>query len=233
MKSTLLVDIVSAQAARRPVVLAVPLGAGERRLVTPDDPVLGQAVQQALRTGKTLAVSTPGGRCLLRPYLPPLQMFVIGAVHIAQALVPMASLAGYAVTVIDPRRAFGQQERWEGAQIREDYPDEAFSVLGLDARSAVVALTHDPKIDDPGLASALASDAFYVGALGSRRTHAGRRQRLQEQGILPATLDRICGPIGLSIGAVTPAEIAVAILAEVTATLRGSPLARGPEHGPR
>lgn len=217
-QATLLDAIVAAQADRRPAVLALPLGGAPPHLASLDAP----AAQEALRSGRPQG--TDSGT-FLRPYLPPLRMLVIGAVHIAQPLVLMAQAAGYAVTVIDPRRAFASQERWAGATVICDYPDDAFEDVGLDARCAVVALTHDPKIDDPGLLAALASPAFYVGALGSRKTHAHRRTRLAAQGAAPADLDRICGPIGLAIGAVTPAEIAVSVLAEVTATLRESPLA--------
>ena len=215
--------LADATARREPVVLAIPLApsadGAESRLVPLDDPELGEAARAALASGQPQQV----GAVFLRPYPPPLRLLIIGAVHIAQALAPMAQLVGYEVIVIDPRRAFARPERWPGARVIGEYPDDAFVELGgLDARCAVVALTHDPKIDDPGLLAALDSPAFYIGALGSRRTHARRRERLGAAGHGEAALDRIRGPVGLSIGARTPAEIAVAVLAEVTATLRGA-----------
>ena len=151
---------------------------------------------------------------------PPLRLFVVGAVHIAQALAPMASLLGYAVTVIDPRRAFVTAERFPDVTVVTEWPDEALVAAELDARSAVVTLTHDPKLDDPALHVALASPAFYIGSLGSRRTHARRIDRLTEAGFTPETLARIHAPVGLDIGAVTAGEIAASIAAELTASFR-------------
>jgi xanthine dehydrogenase accessory factor len=151
---------------------------------------------------------------------PPLRLVVVGAVHIAQTLVPMAGLAGYDVTVVDPRRAFASDARFPGVDVRQDWPDEALEALEPDARTAVVTLTHDPKLDDPALDVALRSDAFYIGALGSKRTHAGRRERLTELGHDARALDRIHGPAGLAIGAVSPAEIALSVMAEMTQVLR-------------
>jgi xanthine dehydrogenase accessory factor len=159
----------------------------------------------------------------LRPYAPRLRMVIIGAVHITAALVSMAQVADYEVVLIDPRRGFARPERWPGIRVFVDYPDDVFEELPLDARTAVVALTHDPKIDDPGLSVALRSPCFYIGALGSRRTHAARLERLGQQGLSDDLLSRIHGPVGLDIRAATPAEIAVAILAEVTGALRGAP----------
>jgi xanthine dehydrogenase accessory factor len=141
-------------------------------------------------------------------------------VHIAQTLVPMASLAGYDVTVVDPRRAFASDARFPGVDVRQDWPDEALEALAPDARTAVVTLTHDPKLDDPALDVALRSEVFYIGALGSKRTHAGRLERLAELGHDPSNLERIHGPAGLAIGAVSPAEIALAVIAEITQVLR-------------
>jgi len=149
----------------------------------------------------------------------------VGAVHAAQSLVPLARLAGYDVTVIDPRTAFATSERFPGVTLRHDWPDKALSALRPDHRTAVVTLTHDPKIDDPALRAALISNAFYIGALGSRRTHAKRVERLTEAGFDAATLARIHAPVGLAIGALTPGEIAISIIAEITAVLRRSPLA--------
>ena len=153
----------------------------------------------------------------LRPYLPKRRIFILGAVHIAQALVPMAQLLGYDVTVIDPRGLFVHSERWTKVKRVELYPDEFFQHEPLGPRDALVALSHDPKIDDPGLMSALRSSAYYIGALGSRKTHAARQTRLSNAGFGRVDLERIRGPIGLAISAVTPAEIAVSIAAEMIA----------------
>ncbi len=154
---------------------------------------------------------------------PPLRLYVIGGVHIAQALVPMAKIAGYDVTVIDPREAFASAARFPDTDLHVDWPDSALQSLGIDARTAVVTLTHDAKIDDMALATALTSEAFYIGCLGSTRTHAKRITRLTENGITAEQTARLHAPIGLDIGARTPAEIAVAVLAEITAALRRSP----------
>ncbi len=151
---------------------------------------------------------------------PPLRLVVVGAVHIAQALVPMARIAGFDPVIVDPRAAFGSEARFPGEAILDDWPDEAMQKIGSDARTALVLLTHDPKLDDPALHIALKSEAFYIGALGSTRTHAKRVERLRESGFLEADIDRIHGPIGLDIGAANPSEIAVAILSEILAVLR-------------
>ena len=224
MNRALLSQLVDATEHRTPVGLALPLdGVSEARLVHLDDPELGDALRDAVRRDRPSTVTLPTGLVFLRPYAPRLRMVVIGAVHITAALVSMAHTADFEVILIDPRRGFARPERWPGLRIHDDYPDEVMPSLGLDARTAVVALTHDPKIDDPGLAQALDSDAFYVGALGSRRTHAARLERLAAGGCPPEQLARIHGPIGLDIGAATPAEIAVAILAEVVGALRRGP----------
>ncbi len=152
---------------------------------------------------------------------PPLRLIVVGAVHIAQALVPMARIAGYDPVIIDPRDAFGSNARFPGEEIIADWPDDAIATIGLDARTAVVLLTHDPKLDDPALHAALASDVFYIGALGSKRTHAARVARLSEAGFDAAQIARIRGPVGLDIGAAGPSEIAVSILAQMVQALRG------------
>ena len=217
--STLRADI----AARRPVVVATHLQQPSQRVIYPEqaeDP-LAEAVATALRTDQPQSVEDEGGTWFLRPYNPPLRMVVVGAVHIAQALVPMAQLAGYAVTVVDPRGQWGTPERFPNVELQIEWPDEWMAEHPPDTRTAVVVLTHDPKIDDPALVSALRSPAFYVGALGSSRTHAKRRARLtEEHGFSDAELDKICGPVGLNIGARTPAEIAIATLGQVTSSLR-------------
>jgi xanthine dehydrogenase accessory factor len=152
---------------------------------------------------------------------PPLRLVIIGAVHVAAPLAQMARIAGFAVTIVDPRRAWATSARFPSETLVTDWPDVALDALKIDARTAIVALTHDPKIDDPGLIAALRSSAFYIGCLGSKKTHAARRQRLGAHGFDEHALDRMHGPVGLDIGAKTPAEIAVAILAEIIGTLRG------------
>ena len=183
--------------------------AGERFTVTTD-----------LQSGRSTAGEHPGENAFIQTYDPPLRMAIIGAVHISQALLPMAAQLGYQTLIIDPRTAFATAERFPGAHIDTRWPDEVLAELQPDGASAVIALTHDPKLDDPALTIALASPAFYVGALGSRRTHAARIERLAESGIAPEVLTRIHGPVGLSIGAANPAEIALSIMAGVTAAWR-------------
>jgi len=212
----ILAALAEARAARRQAVYAVRPGAWERRLVTgPGDPLWPAAAA-------ALAADRSGfeGEWFLGVHNPPLRMAIVGAVHIAQALAPMARLAGYDVTVIDPREAFASEARFPGTALVHDWPDEALAALGLDARTAVVTLTHDPKLDDPAVRAALASPAFYIGCLGSPRTHAKRVARLEAAGFAPEAIARIHAPVGLDIGASAPGEIAVATLAEVTARLR-------------
>ena len=155
-----------------------------------------------------------------QPFNPPLRLFVVGAVHIAQPLIRMAQELGYETLLVDPREAFAREERFEGVPVNTEWPDDALEELGIDARTAVVTLTHDPKLDDPALSVALKSEAFYIGALGSRRTHASRLRRLSNEGFDTEALSRIHGPIGLAIGARSPAEIAVSILGQMTEVLR-------------
>ncbi|WP_170381297.1 XdhC family protein [Ruegeria atlantica] len=161
------------------------------------------------------------GQTFVAVHNPPLRLIVVGAVHIAQALVPMARIAGYDPAIVDPRDAFASSARFPGETILTDWPDEAVAKLGLDARTAMVLLTHDPKLDDPALKSALKAGVFYIGALGSKRTHAKRVARMKEAGFTDAQIARIHGPVGLDIGAADPSEIAVSILAQMTAVLRG------------
>jgi xanthine dehydrogenase accessory factor len=226
----LLAALVEARAAKRPVVLATHLPDGAQRLLpSPDAPAeLAAAAERALVEDASRTVRLTDGEWFLHVHNPPLRLIVVGAVHIAQALVPLAAQVGFAVTVVDPRRAFATDERFPNVAIRTDWPDEAMDALAPDVRTAVVTLTHDPKLDDPALDRALRSPAFYIGALGSRKTHAARLKRLRELGHDEAALARIRGPVGLPIEAVTAPEIALAILAEIVAVRRGAPLGQKP-----
>jgi xanthine dehydrogenase accessory factor len=220
--------LLEARAAKRPAAHLRWLEHGDEALVVAGEVIVGEplpqevldAVRAAHRRDRGTMVATERGPLFIQVFNPPLRLLVIGAVHIAQALVPMASLAGYDVTVIDPRRAFASDARFPGVDVRQDWPDEALEALKPDARTAVVTLTHDPKLDDPALDVALRSEAFYIAALGSKRTHAGRLERLAELGHDQAALGRIHGPAGLAIGAVSPAEVAISVLAEMTRELR-------------
>lgn len=181
---------------------------------------LAEAVARVLRSDAAEVVQTSEGEVLLEPQNPPLRMILVGAVHIAHPLAEMARLAGFAVTVVDPRRSFATESRFPGLALVGKWPDEALRELAIDARTAVVTLTHDPKLDDPALEVALTTAAFYVGSLGSKKTHATRVERLKAAGFDEQSIGRIRGPVGLSIGAKSPAEIAVSILAQIIATLR-------------
>jgi xanthine dehydrogenase accessory factor len=217
-----------AQAEGRPVAVLTRLTDGQQFL-HPEDaapPALAEAADAALAGDAATNLVQDDAPWFVQPFNPRLRLIVVGAVHIAQALVPMALELGYAVTVIDPRRAFATEERFgDRIAMLGDWPDEAMAALAPDSRTAVVTLTHDPKLDDPALEVALRSPAFYVGALGSRRTHAKRVARLTEAGLTPEAIGRIAAPIGLNIGAVTAPEIALSILAEITARRRGARLA--------
>lgn len=210
MGEALLAELVAARAARRAVAYEVDLSAGARRLVG------AGAWPERFRADK----SGMEGEVFVHVHNPPLRMIVVGAVHIAQALLPMARMAGYDPVLVDPRPAFGAQARFPGETIVEDWPDEALEAIGLDARTAVVTLTHDPKLDDPAILKALRSEAFYLGCLGSKRTHAKRVARLGEAGFSEAEIAMIHAPVGLDIGAQGPGEIAVSVMAEVTQRLR-------------
>ncbi|WP_170600671.1 XdhC family protein [Ruegeria arenilitoris] len=208
----MLAELVAARARREPVAYEVNVETGHRALRR-------NAYADRLRMDRS--GFEEDGQTFVAVHNPPLRLIVVGAVHIAQALVPMARIAGYDPIIIDPREAFASQSRFPGEKLLTDWPDEAVASIGLDARTAVVLLTHDPKLDDPALQAALNSEVFYIGALGSSRTHAKRVQRMTEAGFSAAQLQRIHGPIGLDIGAAGPAEIAVAINAQMTAVLRG------------
>ncbi|MFW8592667.1 XdhC family protein [Cribrihabitans neustonicus] len=212
LPAEMLEEVVAARAARQALAYEVNLESGARRLVRQGYPDRMRMDRSGLEED---------GKTFVTVHNPPLRLIVVGAVHIAQALVPMARLAGYDPVIIDPRAAFASPERFPGEELLDDWPDEAVARLGLDARSALVLLTHDPKLDDPALHAGLQGDVFYIGALGSKRTHAQRRERLEAAGFTADQMARIHGPIGLDIGAAGPAEIAVSILAEMTAVLRG------------
>ena len=224
MRGEILESVLAHRAAKRPFVLATDLESGAQEIILPTADVAGdiaEAARAALVADQGRIVETADGRkVFLNVFNPPLRMAVVGAVHIAQPLVTMARLANFDVTVIDPRRAFASAERFPGVALSHDWPDEALVALRPDRRTAIVTLTHDPKLDDPALSEGLKSDAFYIGALGSRKTHGRRLDRMKEAGFGEADIARIRGPVGLAIGAKSPAEIAVSILAEVIAVLR-------------
>ncbi len=213
MPQALLEELVAARAARTPMAYEVALDGSRRALVS-------EGHQERFRMDRSGVEED--GATFVAIHNPPLRLVVVGAVHIAQALVPMARIAGFDPVVIDPREAFGAPARFPDAQVINDWPDAAMAQVGVDSRTALVLLTHDPKLDDPALHLGLRSGAFYIGALGSRRTHAARVERLAEAGFGAGTIGRIHGPIGLDIGAAGPAEIAVSILAQMIATLRKS-----------
>jgi len=214
------------RAARRAAVVVTHQESGTQRLVTRDkvasDP-LKDVLAARLRSGKSGIEETSEGKVFLTVHVPPTRLLITGAVHISQALAPIASLLGYDVTIVDPRTAFASLERFPDVKVIAEWPDRALPPLGIDRYTAFVALTHDPKIDDPALLHALERDCFYIGALGSKKTHARRLERLKSQGVSDAQLGRIHAPIGLPIGAISPPEIAVAIMGEITSRLRLTP----------
>src|SRR5947199_2942635 len=223
MKLEILSALNAERAARRAAVVVTDVENGAQRLVKAADVAadpLEEVLEERLRSGKSGVAETNQGRVFLTVHVPPPHLVITGAVHISQALAPMAKLAGYDVAIVDPRTAFATKERFPDVPMLAEWPDTALPRLAVDRYTAFVALTHDPKIDDPALAYALARDCFYIGALGSRKTHARRLARLEAQGVSKQALSRIHAPIGLTIGAVSPAEIAVAILGEITVGLR-------------
>ncbi|MBN9470306.1 MAG: XdhC family protein [Bosea sp.] len=224
MELSLLSALNAERAARRAAVLVTDIGTAAQRVVKAaelqQDP-LAELIDRQLRTGKSGSVEVDGKAYFLTVQAPPPRLIVTGAVHISQAMAPMAKLLDLDVTVIDPRTAFATPERFPEVTLLPEWPDEVLKRQPLDAYTAFVALTHDPKIDDPGLVAALNSDCFYIGALGSRKTHGRRLERLAAAGFDEAQTARIHAPIGLDIGAVSPAEIALAILGEIVSTLRG------------
>ncbi len=228
MQIDLLTALNAERAARRAAIVVTDVATGKQRLVKAAD-VAGDSLRgvlgEHLRNGKSGMEETPQGRVFLTVYVPATQLVIIGAVHISQALAPIAKLLGYDVTIVDPRTAFATSERFPDVRVIAEWPDKALPPLGVDRYTAFVALTHDPKIDDPALLHALSRVCFYIGALGSRKTHARRVERLKQQGLSDADTARIHAPIGLDIGAVSPAEIAVAIMAQITERLREEPAA--------
>lgn len=234
MKKPILEAMLKARAEKAATALVSHLESGAQTLIAGDrrigdlplTPALEAAISQVQRADRSRRVDSEAGPVFIQVFNPPLRLIIVGAVHIAQPLAPMAALAGYDVTVIDPRRAFASDERFPSVSVRQDWPDDGLKALAPDARTAIVALTHDPKLDDPALDVALRGDSFYIAALGSRKTHAARLERLASLGHGAETLARIHGPAGLAIGAVSPAEIAVSVMAEMTAALRQASPAR-------
>jgi xanthine dehydrogenase accessory factor len=231
VKLELLSALNAERAARRAAVLVTDMESGEAELIRAEElarlplagTAKGEAVASALRMGKSGTANIEGRALFLSVHAPPVRLVCIGAVHISQAMVPMAKALGIDMTVIDPRTAFATPERFPDVPLHAEWPDEALPRLGIDRYTAFAALTHDPKIDDPALAHALKAGCFYIGALGSRKTHAARLSRLAAAGFEPEETDRIRAPIGLDIGAVSPSEIALAILGEVVRALRKDP----------
>ncbi|AVT77889.1 xanthine dehydrogenase accessory factor [Rhodopseudomonas palustris] len=223
MKFEFLQQLNAERAARRPAIVVTDTATGAQRLVKAADiaadPLAAELGKQ-LRMGKSASIEVDGNKLFLNVYAPTAKLVIVGAVHISQALAPLARSLGYDVTVVDPRTAFASPERFPDVPLIAEWPDVALPPLNIDHYTAFVALTHDPKIDDPALLHAFARDCFYIGALGSKKTHAKRLERLKGQGASDADLGRIHAPIGLAIGAVSPSEIAVSIMAEITAALR-------------
>jgi xanthine dehydrogenase accessory factor len=223
MRLDILHALNAQRAARRAAIVVTDIASGGQRFVAAADVAadpLREVLEAHLRSGKSGMEETAQGRVFLTVHVPSARLVIIGAVHISQALAPIAQLLGYDVTIVDPRTAFASPERFPDVKVIAEWPDVALPPLGVDRYTAFIALTHDPKIDDPALAHALVRDCFYIGALGSKKTHARRLERLKAGGVPEAALARIHAPIGLPIGAVSPPEIAVAIMAEITASLR-------------
>jgi xanthine dehydrogenase accessory factor len=223
MKLSLLAELNAERAARRPAIVVTDIASGDQRLMKAagfaGDPLYVE-LDKHLRMGKSGMVEVDGKKFFLTVHAPVARLLITGAVHISQALAPLAASLDYDVTIVDPRTAFASAERFPNIPLIAEWPDTALPPLNVDRYTAFVALTHDPKIDDPALLHAVSRDCFYIGALGSRKTHAKRLERLKAQGVKDSDLARIHAPIGLAIGAVSPAEIAVSIMAEITAQLR-------------
>ncbi len=228
MRPDTLQKLLKARENKQPVALVSELETGNQTLVFPDsvegDIALNDeqlaSIRGAIRDDKSGRVDSDNTQLFAKIFNPPKRMIIVGAVHIAQPLVTLAQTSGYEVVIVDPRGAFATKDRFPGVTLSEDWPDDALNELSIDNRTAVVTLTHDPKLDDPALEVALKSDAFYIGSLGSRRTHARRVERLTEAGLTEAEIGRIHAPVGLAINAKSPAEIAISIMAQVTEVLR-------------
>lgn len=226
MKAETIAKLKDSRTNRRAVTLATRLSDAAETLIFRDtaegamanDAAVVSAARRAMEVGRSETVDIGGQKIFLNVYVPPARLIIVGAVHIAQSLAPMATMLDFDVTVVDPRGAWATANRFPGVKVVQDWADEAFQQMGLDVSTAVVTLTHDPKLDDPALEAALNSDVFYVGALGSKRTHAKRKDRLKEAGITDEQFARIHGPVGLNIGAKSPAEIAVSILGQIIET---------------
>jgi xanthine dehydrogenase accessory factor len=231
MKAATLQALLKARADKAATALVTDLESGAQTLIVDGQasgdvemgPALTRFVEDALAADKGMTADLNGQRYFIQIFNPPPRLIIVGAVHIGQVFAPMAALAGYEVTVVDPRGAFATEARFPGVTLNSDWPDDALEALDSDKRTAVVTLTHDPKLDDPALKVALAREPFYIGALGSRKTHAGRVERLTAAGITQKAIERIHAPVGLNIGAVSPAEIAVSILGQMTETLHRKP----------
>ena len=232
MRLELLKTLNAERAARRAAILVTDVASGEQRLVKGADiasDALAEELDAALRMGKSRSIEVGGRSYFLTVQAPPARIICIGAVHISQALAPMAKLSDFDLTIIDPRTAFATPERFPDVRLLAEWPQEVLPDLRLDRYTAVCLLTHDPKIDDPALIAALRAECFYIGALGSRKTHAKRVERMMAEGYSEADLKRIHAPIGLDIGSVSPAEIAVSVLGEIIAALRKKPLRAEPK----
>ncbi|HZL31641.1 MAG TPA: XdhC family protein [Pseudolabrys sp.] len=227
MKFELLHMINTEREARRAIVVVTDVESGAQRLVKSVDvarDTLAEVIEKRLRMAKSGMEETAQGRVFLTVHVPSPQLVITGAVHISQTLAPIGQMLGYDVTVVDPRTAFASAERFPNVKVIAEWPDVALPPLKVDHYTAFVALTHDPKIDDPALLHALSRDCFYIGALGSKKTHAKRNDRLRAAGVADADIARIHAPIGLDIGAISPAEIAVSIMGEIVQSLRQKPL---------
>jgi xanthine dehydrogenase accessory factor len=221
----LLEAVLAARAAGAPVAVVMHLDSGEQAILFAEGGEQGELVlaeeiirdvRRAIAADRSQSLDTPAGRLFICVFTPPPRLVIVGAVHIAEPLTVIGQLAGYAVTIIDPRQAFAARDRFAGVTMASGWPDDALVRIEPDERTAVVTLTHDPKLDDAALAVALRSPAFYIGALGSRKSQAARQDRLAKLGFSEGERARVCGPVGLAIGAETPAEIAIAIMAEIT-----------------
>ena len=228
MKLDVLSALNAERAARRACVLVTDVETGQAQLIQAAElaalplagTALGETVAGAIAKGRSGAAEIDGRKVFLTVHVPPVRVVIAGAVHISQAFAPMARQVGFDLTIVDPRTAFATNERFPNARLIAEWPDTALPPLGIDAYTAFIALTHDPKIDDPALEHALAHGCFYIGALGSRKTHAGRLARLKARGFSDEALARIHAPVGIDIGAISPSEIAVSILAEIIGALR-------------